>query len=79
MYLATCIMYLATRREGDKIKGRAEYFRQRRAQQKGFYAEVDIETMSKLEKRLSEQNKTKTQWLKEKIKEELSQDVEGKK
>lgn len=79
MYLVTYIMYLETRKEENKIKGRAEYFRQRREQQKGFYVEIDIATMTRLEKRLSEKNKTKTQWLKEKIEEELSEDVETKK
>ena len=44
----------------------------RRKSTKAFYVELEIEKMENLESHLQEQNKTKKQWLNEKIDEELS-------
>lgn len=38
-----------------------------------FYAEVDTEKLGKLEEMLTEQSKSKKQWLDEKIDEELKE------
>lgn len=79
MYQETYIMYLATRKEGKKIKSRAEYFKQRRKSKKTFYVEIETEKMEHLEKQLLKKNKTKKQWLNEKIDEELNKDEKTKK
>lgn len=47
--------------------------RNRRKSTKAFYVEVEIEKMENLENRLIKQNKTKKEWLNEKIDEELSE------
>ena len=52
-------------------KSRAEYFKNRRESRKGFSVLLPIEKAVAIEKWLKEQNKTKTQWLIEKIDAEL--------
>ncbi len=66
-------MFLVTRKEERKIssKSRADYFRERRKKTSAFYAEVDTKQLEKLEEKLTEQNKSKKQWLNERIEEEL--------
>ena len=54
-------------------KSRAEYYRKRRETIGQFSVPLSREKLNALTERLSEQNKTKTQWLNEKIDEELSQ------
>ena len=54
-------------------KSRAEYMKRRRQNTKAFYVDIDAETAERLEKRLIEKQKTKKQWLLEKIDEELGQ------
>ena len=51
---------------------RADYMKARREKQKTFSVAVDKEKMLKFEKKLSEQKKTKSEWLNEKIDEELN-------
>lgn len=48
-------------------KSRAEYFRERRKDRKDFSVLIPKEKYDKIDKKLKEQNKTKTQWLIEKI------------
>lgn len=50
---------------------RADYFKERRKKTRNFSVEVDREKFDRLEERLSKEEKTKTQWLNEKIDEEL--------
>lgn len=64
---------------GRNIKSRAEYFRQRRKNKRSFNVLIDKENIDKLEEKLKKTNKTKKQWLEEKIDEELNKDVEIKK
>ena len=52
-------------------KSRADYMKARREKQKTFSVAVEKEKMLKYEQRLSEQKKTKSEWLNEKIDEEL--------
>ena len=52
-------------------KSRAEYMRQRRKATRAFYVDIDSELAEKLDKCLQEKQKTKKQWLLEKIDEEL--------
>lgn len=68
-------MYLATRKEGQEIssKSRADYFKERRKKTRNFSVEVDREKFDRLEEKLSNKEKTKTQWLNEKIDEELKE------
>lgn len=51
-------------------KSRAEYFRERRKNLKGFSVLIPNEEYDYIDKKLKEKNKTKTQWLLEKINEE---------
>lgn len=51
---------------------RAEYFRERRKVMKQFNVMLKKEKIEEFEKVLKEQNKTKVEWLSEKIDEELS-------
>lgn len=51
-------------------KSRAEYFRERRKDRKDFSVLIPKEKYDKIDKKLKEQNKTKTEWLIEKIDEE---------
>lgn len=53
-------------------KSRADYFRQRREGMKQFNVTLPKERIEMLENLLEEENKTKTQWLDEKIEEEIS-------
>lgn len=48
-------------------KSRAEYLRKRRENKKTFSVLIDKEKFDKLEHKLQEENKTKKQWLEEKI------------
>lgn len=50
-------------------KSRADYFKQRRKNTKPFYVEIESKKMEQFEKKI--QNKTKKEWLNEKIDEEL--------
>ena len=51
---------------------RAEYYRKRRETIGQFSVPLSREKLTKLTEKLKEQNKTKTQWLNEKVEEELS-------
>lgn len=53
---------------------RADYFRERRKSIGQFNVSVPKEKLSKLEEKLTEQGKTKTQWLTEKIDEEIGKE-----
>lgn len=53
-------------------KSRADYFRKRRESRKSFSVLLDKEKAEKFEERLEIINKTKSQWLNEKIDEELN-------
>ena len=52
-------------------KSRAEYYRKRRETIGQFSVPLSRKKLNALTERLSEQNKTKTQWLNEKVDEEL--------
>ena len=52
-------------------KSRADYMKARREKQKTFSVAVNREKMLRFEKKISEQGKTKSEWLNEKIDEEL--------
>ena len=52
-------------------KSRADYFRERRKNIKAFYVELETAKVEALEEKLIEQDKTKREWLEEKIDEEL--------
>ena len=52
-------------------KSRADYFKQRREERKNFSVLLDKPKADKFEKKLKDINKTKSQWLNEKIDEEL--------
>ncbi len=47
--------------------------KERRKKTSAFYAEVDTEKLGKLEEKLTEQNKSKKEWLNLKIDEELKE------
>ncbi len=51
---------------------RADYMRRRREGKKTFSALIDKEKADCLEKKLQEENRSKTSWLEEKIDEEIS-------
>lgn len=53
---------------------RADYFRERRKSIGQFNVSIPKEKLSKLEEKLTEQGKTKTQWLTEKIDEEIGKE-----
>ncbi len=53
-------------------KSRADYFKKRRESRKSFSVLLDKEKAEKFEERLEIINKTKSQWLNEKIDEELN-------
>ena len=55
-------------------ESRAEYFRKRRETIGQLNVSVSKEKLNALEEKLSSQGKTKTQWVNEKIDEELSQE-----
>lgn len=54
-----------------KQKSRAGYFKERRKATKTFYAEIESAKMEQFELLLAGKNKTKKEWLNEKIDEEL--------
>jgi hypothetical protein len=54
-------------------KSRAEYYRKRRETIGQFSVPLSREKLNALTEKLNEQNKTKTQWLNEKVDEELGQ------
>ena len=54
-------------------KSRAEYYRKRRETVGQFSVPVSRKKLNALTEKLDEQKKTKTQWLNEKIDEELSE------
>lgn len=53
---------------------RADYFRERRKNIGQFNVSIPKEKLSMLEEKLTEQGKTKTQWLTEKIDEEIGKE-----
>lgn len=52
-------------------ESRAEYFRERRKVMKQFCVNLDRPLIERLEKHLEEKGITRTEWLKQKISEEL--------
>ena len=52
-------------------KSRADYFKERRKTTKSFYVEIEKEKMEKFEQELKIKNKTKKEWLNDKINEEI--------
>lgn len=54
-------------------KSRADYFKERRKTIRQFSVSVPREKLDALDKKLKEQDKTKTTWLNEKIDEEISE------
>ena len=52
---------------------RADYFRQRRENRKSFSVLLEKEKAEKFEQKLRELNKTKAEWLNEKLDEELKE------
>lgn len=52
-------------------KSRADYFKERRKNTKSFYVEIEKNKMDNFEQKLSNDKKTKKEWLNEKIDEEL--------
>lgn len=52
-------------------RDRAQYFRDRRKKFKYFSVEVDMQKMERFEEHLKQKNISKTDWLNEKIDEEL--------
>lgn len=52
-------------------KSRANYFKERRKSTKAFYVEVEKEKMEQFENKLLLKNKSKKEWLDEKIDEEI--------
>ena len=52
-------------------KSRANYFKERRKSTKAFYVEVEKERMEQFENKLILKNKSKKEWLDEKIDEEI--------
>lgn len=52
-------------------KSRAKYFKERRKNKKVFYVEIETEKMEQFEENLNSKDKTKKDWLIEKIDEEL--------
>ena len=68
------IFYVKSNKKGVRTiaeKSRADYMKARRETQKTFSVAVDKKKMLKFEQKLSEQQKTKSEWLNEKIDEEL--------
>ncbi len=55
-------------------KSRADYFKERRKTIGQFSVSVAREKLEALDKKLKEQNKSKTTWLNEKIDEEISEE-----
>ena len=57
----------------DLLQSRADYFKERRKKTRNFSVEIERKKFERLEEKLSKQNKTKTQWLNEKIDKELDE------
>ncbi|MBC5725857.1 hypothetical protein H8S45_10365 [Agathobaculum sp. NSJ-28] len=53
-------------------KSRAEYFRKRRETLKMFAVMIERDTLDELDAKIAAQGKTRSDWLREKISEELS-------
>lgn len=68
------ILVSSYKKRGEKVaeKSRADYFRERRKNTKSFYVELEKTKMDILEAKLATKNKTKKEWLIEKIDEELN-------
>jgi len=66
-------MIVSSYKEVVKIapKSRAEYMKQRRKATKAFYVEIESAKMEAFESKLADKEKTKKEWLTEKIDEEL--------
>lgn len=67
---------IVSRYQGGDIlprESRAQYFRERRKERKAFTVELSKEKMERFEEKLREKNITKTDWLNEKIDEELGE------
>lgn len=77
MYQDTYIIVSSYKKGVRKVASasRADYFKERRKEKntKAFYVEVERDKMEKLEKKLSQENRTKKEWLNEKINEELEE------
>lgn len=54
-------------------RDRAQYFRDRRKKFKYFSVEVEMQKMERFEEHLKQKNISKTDWLNEKIDEELGE------
>ena len=54
-------------------KSRADYFKKRRESRKAFNVLLDKTKLDEFEKKLDRINKTKSEWLNEKIDEELKE------
>lgn len=54
-------------------ESRAKYFKERREKYKSFTVEVERDKMERFEQKLIEKNKTKAEWLNNKIDEELGE------
>lgn len=66
--------YCYMQQEGVNIiaeKSRADYFKERRERFKAFHVEVEREKMERFEEEIAKENKSKKEWLDEKIDEEL--------
>lgn len=57
------------------MKSRADYFKSRRTGKKNFSVYISEEESAKLERKLSGLQKSKTDWLKQKIQEELKMNL----
>lgn len=64
---------LATQRRCTVVaeKSRAEYFRKRRETRKQFMVLLDKELLDEFDKKVKSMGKTRAEWLREKIAEEL--------
>lgn len=74
-FVSRYIIIVSSYRKGGKQvaeKSRANYFKERRKNTKAFYVEIEKEKMDNFEIKLSNKNKTKKEWLNEKIDEELN-------
>lgn len=65
------VFNIALNNKNDSSKSRAEYFRKRRENIKQFSVNLSKERFELLESKLEEKGQTKTEWLNEKIDEEL--------
>lgn len=58
-------------------KSRADYMKERRKTTRNFSVEVEKKKFDRLEKKLSEKNTTKKEWLNQKIDEELKENEQS--